>query len=328
MLRVSSVLDHLEIRRTSVVIATQDVGIMVRESIDPNRMASKLFNDILDHSIEFDDGVYAGIVCKKMIAQVILLNCEIDNKDLIVAEAIKYGDSFRNNPKNAYLWTTISEKLPKIIKIEKVIEKKIVNTIPKSTRAMELYKEILYNNKDNFPSRKEIINIFVDKLKTTPMGASTYIYTITKELGHPKGWIGGLRGEGVMSKVERVEQLYRICIEKGLSREEFLQLIVEKTNSTLAGANTYLFNCIKKLGKPNHWISSKRVSYIRKKGDGFLSKQEQTNNLYLIHMKNNPIPIQEFLKLLMEQVDTSVKGAHTLYYNAKKMVGQLENRDG
>ena len=104
MLNTSHVLDRLHISRFSSVMAVTDVGNMIRDSADQCSMASKLFRDILDVNVRFDDDVYARVATKAMIQDLVLMDCEVDDVQSFVTSSKWYAEQFVSNPQWSFLW--------------------------------------------------------------------------------------------------------------------------------------------------------------------------------------------------------------------------------
>lgn len=186
MLHVTGVLNHFKIHPTSVLQACQDVGGLIRDSADPLRTARNLVNDLLSYQIKVDDEVYARVLCKYIVKDVIEHQCDIaeDTVLSLIEKAKEYTDKFCADPKNSHLWsikehsTVVSEKKQVVEGLDTKVSVKSDGKIKKGGKqplAMELYKKFVTDNPTPY-TRKQFIDLLIKELDMTVSGASTYHY--------------------------------------------------------------------------------------------------------------------------------------------------------
>ena len=188
MLDTTHVLDRLQIRRTSSVQGCQDVGNLIRDAVDPLYASHKLFNDVLSVDLRFSESVYARIMCKAMIQEVINKKCIVDDPNQIVQTAEEYTKAFCANPDNSHLWATLDESEVRdvVVRVVESVDMKVaVNTNGKIKKggkeplARELYRINVIESTTPL-TNQEFISLLMKELDMSKPGATTYRYNCMK----------------------------------------------------------------------------------------------------------------------------------------------------
>jgi hypothetical protein len=192
MLDVSHVLQRLNISQTSLAMATSEVGILVRDSLDPLYTASKFLNDLVSIEWKFSEPIYAGLVCKYVVKYVVDHHCIIDPDTiwLLQQEANEYATAYCENPNNSYMWAKVDEDAidnkSGHIQVATGIDTKVavksngkIKKGGKAILAADMYQKFVVDSEVPL-TNQGFIALLMKELDMGKAGATTYAYNQKK----------------------------------------------------------------------------------------------------------------------------------------------------
>lgn len=107
----------------------------------------------------------------------------------------------------------------------------------------------LYREMKNDHTRNEIVDAFVEKLGMTKAGATTYFHNNEKKYGPCKVVAGGSKkkGGGRTKKDDAVDVYKDVYLT--MKKDDIIELLAEKLNTTRLGAQTYYYAASAEVGK-------------------------------------------------------------------------------
>ena len=184
---ITNIVDKLNIRRSSIVHAVNDVADRVRNATNPCSEASYLFKLFVDKNIKFDDAVFARTATKSLMKEAYSANFIIDDAQLFVDEAMEYAGKFCADPQWSFLWSQpdsdnaikpIVETVQVVDNIDIKVAVKADGKIKKGGKqllAVEMYKQSVVDAEVPL-SNQEFIALIMEKLDMSKAGATTYAY--------------------------------------------------------------------------------------------------------------------------------------------------------
>lgn len=107
----------------------------------------------------------------------------------------------------------------------------------------------IYRQMQNDHTRDEIIAAFIEQLDMTTAGATTYFHNNEKEYGPCKVVAGGSKkkGGGRTKKDDAVDVYKDVYLT--MKKDDIIELLAEKLNTTRLGAQTYYYAASAEVGK-------------------------------------------------------------------------------
>lgn len=173
-------------------MATSEVGILVRDSLDPLYTASKFLNDLISVEWSFDEPIYAGLVCKYVVKYVVEQECILDPDTiwLIKHEAAEYATAYCDNPNNSYMWAKVDEDVidnkSGHIQVATGIDTKVavksngkIKKGGKAILAADMYQKFVVDAEVPL-TNQGFIALLMNELDMGKAGATTYAYNQKK----------------------------------------------------------------------------------------------------------------------------------------------------
>lgn len=189
-MNVQGQLAKLKVDTSSVVIATSEVGEMMRSSPNPLQLASRFFDEVLLANIRFEEDIFARMAVKKMVALVIDSGMEVDDAEPIITQSLDYAKEYCDNPDHSYMWSKADDDSNEVVSgvavatgIETKVALKSDGKIKKGGKSVlceEMYKKFVVEAEQPL-STKEFMALLIKELDMTTPGARTYLYNMKKK---------------------------------------------------------------------------------------------------------------------------------------------------
>lgn len=188
---------HYDIPTSSMSGAVQKVRSLVENSMLPCNTASQLILDLTGVMVTFDDPTKARITAQIVVESVLKERGILDNQEELVHQAVDRATRFREDPSHAWFYAAevAQAKVENVQQVVEGVELKVAVTSEgkikkggKQVLAAELYK-LHVLEADTALSNQEFIALLMKELQMSKAGATTYAYTVRKQLGDPEGGI-------------------------------------------------------------------------------------------------------------------------------------------
>lgn len=201
MLDTTPAFQHMGLSVDCRLRAIQEVSVLVDESSNPTKAATKAIHDMLGVDVTFTEPRHARLTAMKVAELIVVAKHHIEDPNDIVAQAQEYTKNFLVNPRYKWMFAEsdvvtsssgiAAEKKAIVEGIETKVAVKADGSIKKGGKQIlvaEMYKKNVLEATTPMTNQQFIALIMKD-LGMTKAGATTYAYNAKKELGEPEGGI-------------------------------------------------------------------------------------------------------------------------------------------